>query len=267
MSKLESHPKLCPCGGEPLASHGLHLLGEACCERVRGWARRYFGSNGRFGDTLEDVVQQCYAKLARPGALTRFEPPAGRDRADAFRAFVYCSCKNVCLSRLKLLRSHSKVWQPEPAYPAEAAAPMSPLQAFSRKVIETHAERAVDLVRQRHRSLEPKYAARFDALWQQLSTDGVDYDRLQERFGDNRQTLKQAMCALRKELVKASRQSVQDTLALDPYLDTFSIEFAVDEEIHDLFEAAFPGESERLLDFYVGLEDGATEDNEQGTAQ
>jgi DNA-directed RNA polymerase specialized sigma24 family protein len=267
MSKLESHPKVCPCGGEPLASHGLHLLGEVCCERVRGCARRYFGNDGRFGDTLEDVVQQCYAKLARPGAFTRFEPPAGRDPADAFRAFVYCACKNVCLSRLKLLRSHSKVWQPEPAYPAEAAAPMSPVQAFSREVIQNHAERAVDLVRQRHHSLGPKYGARFDALWQQLSTDSVDYDRLQERFGDNRQTLKQAMCALKKEIVKASRRSVQDTLALGPYPDTFSIEFKVDEEIHDLFEAAFPGESERLLDFFVGLEDAVAEDSEQESAQ
>src|SRR5262245_35849899 len=117
MSKFESHPRVCPCGSEPLASHGLHLLGAVCCERVQGCALRYFGRNGRFGHTLEDVVQQCYAKLARPRTLKRFEPPAGRDPADAFRAFVYCVCKNVCLSLLKRSETRSKVWQQESAHP------------------------------------------------------------------------------------------------------------------------------------------------------
>ena len=266
MSKLESHPKVCPCGSEPLASHGLHLLGAVCCERVQGCARRYFG-NGRFGDTLEDVVQQCYAKLARPGTLSRFEPPAGRDPADAFRAFVYCVCKRVCLTRLRHLKGTSGIWHQAPEDTIEPGAGLSPLQAFARDCITDTAQRAVGLVEALYASRGQKSLERFQVMLPLILTDSVDYEWLCQRLGDEYGRLKKAKSDLHKEIIKTACRLIQDTLPLTPGLDDCSIEYAVDEEIHDLFASAFPGQTERFLDFFVGLEEGEEAGNAQELSQ
>jgi hypothetical protein len=246
---------LCPCGEELLAAGGKHVLGSECCSRVQDCVRKYFNAAGRYAHYFEDAVQDCYAKLADPRKLAAFNVPPGRDRADAFRGWLYIFVKRTSLNRLEEFGIRKDYSGSSLEALVETGDSTTAAQLFARECIREIARQAVSQARRHWQAKGAEAAERFEVLLEPVLTDSVDYDCIRKRLGIGRQYAVQLKCELVRDRDRAARRLVEDTLHLEPGLDRATIEQRIDQEIDDLFETAYPGESERWLDFRTSGED------------
>lgn len=242
MSDLD--PRSCPCGDEPVAGAGLHLLGVECCLRVTRCVRGYFGpgtEHAAFED-IDDALQECYLFLAAPGRFEPFTAPAGRDRADAFRGWLYTLVERACLARRRRLRRRSRLWASASARMEEPKAPTTPLQAAAQACILQRARDAEAAVRTARWAYGAKCGRRFELLLDAIYEERVDSELLSEQLGISPGAAKKAKQELVEAMSRAFRGITRDELFLEPGLAPEEIEARIDADIDDLFLTAFPQE-------------------------
>jgi hypothetical protein len=240
-----------------LVGNGGHVLGIECSKRVVRCVRRFFGGRK---DLLEDVVQECYAKFADPLVLERFKPPPGRDRADAFRAWVHTVSLRTCIDRSDSVRRDEQLVRRAIERGGGPAPQVTPQQALAIACILEKGQSAVSSVRARWWSRGPETKRRFESLLEAVFADNVDYPALCAELGASAVALRRAKSDLVEDLCTAFRWLVEDELPLEPGLDRASVELAVDREIDDLFACAYPGESVRWLALGDELEEPGESD-------
>jgi DNA-directed RNA polymerase specialized sigma24 family protein len=237
----------CPCGAELEAPHSGQLLCSEHQQQIARYVRRRFGPHrygGRYAGSVEDFVQDCLERLVAPGGLDTFRPHAGRERADAFGAWLGVVLRYYCNNKLKYLGIRpdfaGELRDPIP----EAAHAMTPAQAFTRQCILELVNAAVARVGVEWKSKGSKAAQRFDVFLPFVLGGDARYEQAQEVLGVSEGNAKRIKCNLAQDIQFALRCLVRDTLHLEPGLDHKSIERRIDEEIDALFEAAYPPEAE-----------------------
>jgi hypothetical protein len=249
MSGLD--PNNCPCGEEPLAGGGLHLLGAECCSRVAGCVRGFFRpGSGEF----EDALQECYLFLAKPGRLEQFRASTEGGRADQFRGWLYTLVKRDCLDQWRTSRRRDELWANASRRLEEPQAPLTPAQAGARECIRVRSQYAVDEVRKARWAHGVDCGRRFELLLDAVFQDRVDYALLSEQLGTTKDAAKTAKYDLVHALTKPFREQTRDELCIEPGLDPEGIEALIDAEIDDLFATAFPRETVPWRDLQAHLD-------------
>ena len=237
---------LCPCGEESLdAWGGLHVIGAKCRERVAKHTRYHFGRlrlAGRLGTGVEDLIQDCYGKLLGPGGLDSFQPPIGREQGDAFRAWLSAVVRHHCINRRDLIHARPEEGGDTLDRVPESRHAITSEQVFARRRILEIIELAAAAVEPAWRAMGPKRSERFEVI-ALLLVEKVDAKTARERLRMNDGLLKKLKSELKSELLPEVRKQVLDDLFLPPGLDPEAIELRIDQEIAELFQAAYPGSS------------------------
>jgi len=234
-------PRSCPCGDEPLAGGGLHLLGVECCSRVTLCVGKYFGHRGHSGE-FEDAVQECYLHLAKPSTFETFRPPAEAP-ADAFRGWLYTVVDRKCRDLLRREKRRSDLWKLARMRMAELKAPATPLEAAARRCILERSQYSIDVVRKARWAHGADCGRRFEILLDAVLKDRLDYPLLGEQLGIPKDAVRTARYELEEALARAFRERTRDELCLEPGLSPERIEDLIDADIEDLFTTAFPHET------------------------
>jgi hypothetical protein len=237
-SSDEFETPCCPCGVELEARHGGQPLCAKHQQQIAGYVGRRFGRHrygGRYASFVEDFVQDCYVKLLGRSGLKTFRPAAGRERADAFGAWLGVLLRHYCNNKLDYLgiRNH----EPPDTIPEPAHA-MTPEQAFARQCIVDLAGAAFSRVEADWKGCQG--SQRFEVFLPFVLEGNAQYKQAQEVLGVSEENAKRIKCNLAKDTRIEVRRLVRDTLDLEPGLDHKGIERRIDEEISALFDAAFP---------------------------
>lgn len=268
---LEKEANLCPCGEGPLdAGHGLHVVCVVCRDRVVKHVRRRFGPHrysGRYAAEVEDVVQDCFRILLLPSGLGKFKADPERKRSDAFRAWLWRVVHNHCNNTAKSFRTCQGFHeQPEPDVaitpeqefpgtrlrdeverrwrgkgPKAESDATTPEQRFARTRLRDLNARAVAEVERCWRAKGPKRGERFDVVLPLVYEMEADTQRARERLGIDDGHLRVLKCKLAADIRRDVRKQVREDLRLEPETDAATIERAIDGEIEDLFQTAYPG--------------------------
>lgn len=231
----------CPCGQEVETLGGRHFLCAKHRQQVLRDVSRRFGSHrygGRYADSVEDYVHDCYEKLLTPGVLDRFQPEPGRARADAFGAWLYRVVEYQCNNKLDYLQLRQTGEPADPA--AEPAHAMTPDQAFAQKALKELVALAVADVQTKWKQSGSKKALRFEVFLSFINGEDDDYEHAQMILGVSNANAKKIKHDLGQEVLQAVRLRVRDTLYLEPGLTLHEIERRIDDEIKALLDAAFP---------------------------
>jgi hypothetical protein len=243
----------CPCGEEPIgALFGQHVVGVKCRAQIEGAVRHRFGAHryrGRFSQAVEDVVQECYVKLVRPGGLDSFRPQPGKPRADSFRAWLSGVVRNHCNNKGDHIRSHPDLdADPVDGIPEPMHA-KTPAAAFAEEALRDLARGAVADVEARWRQKGAVSSERFDVFLPFVLERDDDYGRAQRRLAIKYDHARKLKFTLDGEIRRAARARVRDELFLEPGLSPAEIEAMIDQAIDELLCDAFPGGEGRALGF------------------
>jgi DNA-directed RNA polymerase specialized sigma24 family protein len=231
----------CPCGEElaPL------LVAPVLCARhhrqiVRHVERR-FGRHrygGRYASCVEDIVQECYVKVVRPGALDSFEPRDGRSRADAFGAWLWGVVRYHCNNKLDYYRRRPDFAGEPLASLEEIDSAMTPEEAFGVQCILDHVRGAVADVKAAWK-MNPTKSQRFDVFLPLVLKEGGSYKAAEAAASVSQSNARRLTHELRKQVIHALRQRVRDTLDLEPGLTQEAIRRRIDAEIKELLKASY----------------------------
>jgi hypothetical protein len=246
----------CRCGEEPIdTSFGQHVVGPKCRAQIARDVRHRFGAQrygGRLYQFVEDVVQECYEKLVRPGGLDSFRPPPDRPPASAFRAWLAGVVRNHCNNK-------QKYWQVRPDLEGikldQLGDPMhaeTPAQALALQSLRELKDGAVADVEPRWREKGAKWSERFDVFLPFVLEQDDDYERAQERLGISALNARQLKFKLAGEIGLAARSRVRDELFLEPGLSSAEVDARIDQAIDELFRDAFPEREDWQLGFLSG---------------
>jgi hypothetical protein len=242
-------PGTCLCGEEQLVTPcGRHIIGARCQILIQREVRHRFDYprfGGRFSHAVEDIVQECYEKLSRPGGVGSFRPPPDRPAANAFRAWLRGVVRNHCNNKQKSLgidlRGVALEQTPEPTHAK------TPEQAFALECLLELAESAIAEVEARWR--ETGRGERFDVFLPFVLERDDDYARAEQRLGLEVNHLRQLKHKLTLDIRHAARARQRDELFLEPGLSLESIEAKIDQSLRDLLRDAFPDTDRQTLNF------------------
>jgi hypothetical protein len=241
---------LCPCGDESLdTARGMHVVGAKCREQVARHVRRRFGPHrfgGRYAADVEDLIQDCYRNLLAPSGLDKFQPAVGRERSDAFRAWLWRVVHNHCNNKEDYFRAHPEVGGDTLDRLHESRHAITPEQAFARTRILEIIAAAAAVVEPAWRAKGPKGSQRFDVIVA-LVCEEIDVSGARERLDITSLHVRQLKWQLADELRPEVRKQIRDDLLLPPGSDPEAIEREIDQEIEALFQAAYPGSSVSAL--------------------
>jgi RNA polymerase sigma-70 factor (ECF subfamily) len=214
---------------EPSARKALAELSEAYWYPIYAYIRR----RGYPADQAQDLTQDFFTLLLRPGFLSRVSPEKGR-----FRAFLLACCKNFLSNdrdrRRALKRGGGCLTisipraEAEGRYAREPSHNLTAERLFARRWAITLLERVLERL-----GAEMAGAGKgplFDRLAPALLGDGTSapYAELAKDLGMTENAVKMAALRLRQRYRTLVRQEVVDTV--DGCVD-------VDDEIRDLFQA------------------------------
>jgi hypothetical protein len=234
----------CPCGEELIEPPvGKHVVGPGCRARIERHVSQRFGTHrfgGRFSRDVEDIVQECYEKLARPGGLDSFRPQPPKPLANAFRSWLSGVVRNHCNNKRDYIHCRPDLdGDPLDGIP-EPTQPRSPQHAFALECLLDLARGAVADVEPRWRAKGADWSERFDVFLPFALQEDDDYERARRRLGISCELARQLKFTLRRDIREAARARVRDELSLEPGLSHEAIEARIDQAIETLLADAFP---------------------------
>jgi len=234
---------LCPCGEEPRGRYReMHAIGVRCRELVVAHVRRRFGPHryaGRFAADVEDIVQKCYQKLLGPSGLDSFTPKPEREQRDAFQAWLWTVVCSHCNNKLKYFKIRPIGAVDFDDLP-ERCTTTTPEEEFVRTLLREMNQRAVAAVERSWRAKGPEWGERFDAILPLVYAKEADSSRALRQLGIKAGHLRRLKGLLTHDIRSHVRGEVREGLRLTPEMDSATIERRIDQEITDLFDAAYP---------------------------